>query len=346
MLKNWVFGTVKWHLFEARKELKKGMDIMGKVSELKFNPIKFEMCGTSGSLGTMGANSNFFRSALSQSIVYAVWKEDKTINEIANCLGVSPVYVESEAEYLAEYGFLIETKGKFRCNILLDEPTNEIIDLHDEMYLKAAKLFANDLYDELINSGILNDKRILCGQTDQPISMTATERADDNFILWALIPYIAALSGENLMDKSISFDEAATIRPDGGHNICYASIMGTGIKRPMYFDSMLRWNGPCWYGRNNILWQIDSEWSGRRVDDRYFEKANHVLSLFSREMEGMLEEDEYIYIADMGMVKTTCDNTGFKSVWQIVCLMDIDIKNELVALETASKKSTGPNLMS
>lgn len=29
-------GTVKWHLFEAKKELKRGMDTMRKTSELKF----------------------------------------------------------------------------------------------------------------------------------------------------------------------------------------------------------------------------------------------------------------------------------------------------------------------
>ncbi|MBE6954219.1 MAG: RNA polymerase sigma factor, partial [Ruminococcaceae bacterium] len=41
-------GTVKWHLFEAKKELKRGMDTMRKTSELKFNPIKFDLCGFSG----------------------------------------------------------------------------------------------------------------------------------------------------------------------------------------------------------------------------------------------------------------------------------------------------------
>ena len=37
-------GTVKWHLFEAKKELKRGMEIMRHQSELSFNPIKFDMC--------------------------------------------------------------------------------------------------------------------------------------------------------------------------------------------------------------------------------------------------------------------------------------------------------------
>ncbi len=35
-------GTVKWHLFEAKKNLKRGMETMRISSELKFNPVKFE----------------------------------------------------------------------------------------------------------------------------------------------------------------------------------------------------------------------------------------------------------------------------------------------------------------
>ena len=91
-------GTVKWHLFEAKKELKRGMDTMRNASELKFNPVKFGLCGFNGSAGTKGAASNYLRSPLSQNIEYVVWKEAKTIGEIADALGVSPVYVESEAE--------------------------------------------------------------------------------------------------------------------------------------------------------------------------------------------------------------------------------------------------------
>lgn len=56
-------GTVKWHLFEVKKELKRGMDTMRQASELKFNPIKIALCGFSGSAGTKGTVSSFFRSA-------------------------------------------------------------------------------------------------------------------------------------------------------------------------------------------------------------------------------------------------------------------------------------------
>lgn len=327
-------GTVKWHLFEAKNDLKRGFNSMRQASELKFNPIKFEMCLTNGSPGTKGANNNFFRSALSQNIAYSVYREAKSINEIADCLGVSPVYVESEAEYLCEYGFLTYTGGKYLSNILIDEPTNELVTLHDEMYGKAAKIFANELYDELTGSGIPGDGRIACGQTDGPISTAETPRAGDNFILWSIIPYIAALSGEKLMDDSVSFEDAATLRPDGGHNICKATVMAPGVKSPLYYDSLMYMNGPCWnVNKDFLLWQIDSEWSARRVNDGYIGRTNRILSLFSREREGTLSEEEYAFLAETGMAKAVGSRSGkTKAVWQIVVLEDTEIKNRLIAV--------------
>ena len=92
-------GTVKWHLFEAKKELKRGMDTMRKASELKFNPIKFHSYSVNGSVGKKSPDE-FFRSTLAQNICYCVRNTAKTINEIADDLGVSPVYVETEVEFL------------------------------------------------------------------------------------------------------------------------------------------------------------------------------------------------------------------------------------------------------
>lgn len=53
-------GTVKWHLFEAKKDLKRGMQMIRTPGELKFNPIRFALCGTNGSIGSKGHNGNFF----------------------------------------------------------------------------------------------------------------------------------------------------------------------------------------------------------------------------------------------------------------------------------------------
>lgn len=327
-------GTVKWHLFEAKKELKRGMDTMRKASELKFNPIKFNLYGFSGSTGTKGAASNFLRSPLSQNIEYMVWKKAKTIGEISDALGVSPVYVESEAEYLEKYGFLTKHGDKYLCNILLDEPTNELNKLQSAMYEKAAKIFANELYDELTTCGILDDPAIWGGITE-PFTFTYDPPKDKNFMLWALIPYIAALSGESMMDKSISFEDAYTIRPDGGKNICYASVLAPDVKPPLYYDSMKRFCGPCWNGLSGkfIIWTIDSEWSERRVTENYRDVSLHDLTLLNHFIDDdELSDEEYAYLTERGYISVVQNNGSTKTGFRCLYLTDNDIRNKLIAI--------------
>ena len=224
-------GTVKWHLFEAKKELKRGINTMRETSNLKFNPIKFESYGMNGNSGKKSLDE-FFRSALSQNICYCVRNDAKTVNEIADDLGVSPVYVESEAAFLEEYGYLKAYKDKYIVNFIISEPTEELLILHDRMNKRAAEIFANELYDELEKSGLLDDEDIICNQSDEPVSLTESPRRDHNFILWSLIPYIAACSGERVPDHVISFDDVATIRPDGGVNIVNASVVPEKMSLP------------------------------------------------------------------------------------------------------------------
>lgn len=327
-------GTVKWHLFEAKKELKRGMETMRNSSELKFNPIKFDSYGMNGSVGKKSPEE-FFRSALSQNICYCVRNEPKTVNEISDDLGVSPVYVETEADFLAEYGFLRLEKGKYLVNFLISEPTSELLTMQNDMYRRAAALFANDLYDELMDSGILDDSDIVCNQTDEPISLTESPRADRNFLLWSLIPYIAACSGENLMDRHISFEEVATYRPDGAHDIYNATVVPNNLMLPADYVYMKNWSGPMWnVSGGRMLWQVNSEWSDREPPTPSFsEDAKRVLSLYRREEYNILSKDEYAWLAERGFVKTNGDYDGqFKSSWQVVVLASKEIQDKLLAI--------------
>ena len=89
------------------------------------------------------------------------------------------------------------------------------------------------------------------------------------------------------MDRTVSFEQAATLRPDGGHNLCYASVLNPEAVLPKYFDSMRHWCGPCWNKVGGLtLWQIDSEWSAGRVDNTYHLEADRVLTLLNRRIDG------------------------------------------------------------
>ena len=279
-------GTVKWHLFEAKRELKKGMERMSKPNTLSFHPIRFAICGTNGSIGTKGDNRNFLRTALSQNIVYLTYHSGKTINEMAEALNVSPAFVESEVDYLTEYCFLLWEGNRYVSNVLIDEPSQEVVALQDRMYTEAARLFANELMDYLENNEILRRTGL-----------------EQNALLWSAVPYIAALSGENLMEETVSFREAATVRPDGGINICYAVVDAAGVPKPKYADHMERWNGPCWNDDGKLLlWQIDSEWSGQRVDETYPQRTQYDLKLLERLHQGTLSAEEYAHLAQRGYI--------------------------------------------
>lgn len=329
-------GTVKWHLFEARKELRRGMSTLRKASELKFHPIQFHSYGINGTIGTKTPDI-FFRSALAQNICYCVRNTAKTVNEIADDLGVSPVYVEGEAAFLEEYGFLQLQKDRYLVNFIISEPDAELLTMQNDMYRQAAGMFAGDLYAELTESGILEDPGIVCGQTDGPVTVKEEKRPDRNFVLWALIPYIAAWSGEKLRDDNISFEEVATIRPDGANNIFHATVLPEYMTLPEDYVYMRNWYGPMWNADGkNIFWQIDSEWSERvnEVHDRrYMECSKRILALYAQEGEDMLSEEDYAWLTQQGYVKTNGGGDGiFKSAWQIVILENSDIKNRLLAI--------------
>ena len=334
-------GTVKWHLFEAKKELKRGMNTMRKTSELKFHPIKFHSYGINGTVGAKNSDE-FFRSTLSQNICYCVRNEAKTVNEIADALGVSPVYIETEVDFLEKYGFLKEQRDRYIVNFIISEPTAQLLTMQDTMYKQAAGVFANELYDELIASGLLDHPDLWCGQTDQPITLTDCPHADRNFIFWSLIPYITAESGGNLMEEKISFEEVATIRPDGAHNIAHASVVPDNIVLPEDYVYMRNWCGPFRYSNKKyslgktLFWQLDTEWSVRRmsVGKEDYERTERVLSLEKSEREnGMLSKDEYIWLSELGYLKTNGDYNGFfKSSWQIVTLASKELKDQLLAI--------------
>lgn len=321
-------GTVKWHLFEAKKELKKGMETMREASDLKFNPVKFTSYGINGSVGTKSVDE-FFRSVLSQNICYSVRNAYKTINEIADDLGVSPVYIEGEVEVLEEYGFLKKQKNKYIVNFLLEEPTTETLMAENDMYRSVSNEFANELFDELTKSGLLDDVRIVCGQNDK------------NFLLWTLIPFVAAWSGESC-EKKISFDEVATIRPDGAVNIFKASVGAP--ETPKDYVQMKNWCGPMWNGDGkNTVWQIVTEWSDdidrSELMMRYAENCQRILALYERSKTERLSKEEYAWLAEKGLLRVGAGSEEKVDYsWQIVILKDKEITEKLLNIGTTLKK--------
>lgn len=324
-------GTVKWHLNVAKAELKKGMEKMRHLEELKFNPINFSIIGMSGYDGTMGAASNFFRSALSQNIVYCIYKKEMTIEEIADVLAVSPVYVESELEFLEKYSMVINNKGKYIANILIDEMYDEDIEKHRRFYEPISTKIANRLYDEIISGDYLNGNDIIIPDDDK------------NAFMWSLMFYLLAWGEADIFEEKIKFDDVAELRADGGKNIITASVETKAGEEYIKEHKLDQLCGPCWNGNGDVvLWLIDGDWTEKRVGNNYGgPNIQRDLKLLKRFYDGeKLTEDDYAFLCQKGYIKKSGDDFVFNiavlasgKTKERLLELTKNIKNEIFANE-------------
>lgn len=103
-------GTVKSRLFDARKNLKKGMEEPMENNETKnkrlsYAPADLNMCGSNN----IPSHWHFLQDTMVKQILVACAYEGKTVREIAETIGVAPVYFEEKIDYLLKNRFIKET---------------------------------------------------------------------------------------------------------------------------------------------------------------------------------------------------------------------------------------------
>ncbi len=103
-------GTVKTRLFDARKNVKKGMEETmenneSKIKRLSYAPAELDKFGSN----MIVKHWDFLNDRIVEQIIAACAYEGKTVREIAEAIGVAPVYLEDKLNYLLEHKFLKET---------------------------------------------------------------------------------------------------------------------------------------------------------------------------------------------------------------------------------------------
>lgn len=104
-------GTVKWHLNRARNEMKEGFTMERKIGKLGLNPIKAKSFGHGGCTGGNDGPEYYLGDSLNLNIVYSVYHNPRTKEEIAEELGVTLVFIEDRIATLEENGFLVRQAG-------------------------------------------------------------------------------------------------------------------------------------------------------------------------------------------------------------------------------------------
>lgn len=140
-------GTVKWHLNQARNELKEGFVMERKIGRLGMKPIKATSIGHCGDPGPNGGPEFYLNDSLNLNIVYSVYYTPRTKEEIAEELGVTPVFIEDKINLLESNGFLVRKAGnKFTTYARFDSPTYSLEKQENELkkQLEIAQLLAKD----------------------------------------------------------------------------------------------------------------------------------------------------------------------------------------------------------
>lgn len=132
-------GTVKWHLYDARKTIKEGMNMERNKGTLGISPIRFCSMGHSGYCGSTGDTASHLNTMLAQNIAYAAYWTPRTEEEIAEELGITPVFMSDIIAHLEEYGYMSRVDGgKLRTDMMIHRGTKETDEAIHELKTETA----------------------------------------------------------------------------------------------------------------------------------------------------------------------------------------------------------------
>ncbi|MBR5421787.1 MAG: hypothetical protein IK115_11605 [Lachnospiraceae bacterium] len=112
-------GTVKWHLSKARNDLKEGFEMERKIGNLGISPVECVELSHNGRPEPDGGPEKYLNDSLAINIVYSVYEKPRTREEIAEELGMTPVFINEKIDMLEKNGFLVKlTAGKYTTYVL------------------------------------------------------------------------------------------------------------------------------------------------------------------------------------------------------------------------------------
>lgn len=110
---------------------------------LSMNPIRFKNISYSGNEGSYGSPQTLLGTSIRQNILYAAYQRPLSVNEITDEMGVSPLYIREEIEFLMDFNFINEVEsGKYQTNIVIlkDEDGETLL---DKMYTQVEVISKN-----------------------------------------------------------------------------------------------------------------------------------------------------------------------------------------------------------
>lgn len=127
-------GTVKRRLFDARKTLKERFDLMNNIGKTAYAPAEVDLFW---GYAAMRASQLMSSSKICPQVMVICRNAAKSVNEIADEMGIAPVYLEEYLEQMVQINLLISpAKGKYQANTCV---------IPQQVYA-SARVYANEIF--------------------------------------------------------------------------------------------------------------------------------------------------------------------------------------------------------
>ena len=111
-------GAVTWHLFDARKKVKKELKSMKSENSYVYSPGKLKV-SPSGDVPQKPDTDKINDSLIRQNLCLLCCNDGKTIDELANLTGISKPYLEYDIDWLTEREFLILEGKRYKTAFII-----------------------------------------------------------------------------------------------------------------------------------------------------------------------------------------------------------------------------------
>ncbi len=226
-------ATLRWHLFDTKKKLRKGASDMNDIPRI-YQPRKLHM-GMNGQAVQNPAISRIRENLLMQNLCCACYQEGRTPQELAEMLGVARPYVEHDLTWLKEQEFLQERGGRYFTDFLIMTSRQEAA-LYQVFEQHKATLC------DAITGHLLRSEAII-----RDIGFIGSARPM-NKLLWLLI----YLFTRRL--PMVTETPEPPIRPDGGKYwpLGFDRTEPIDARRCFDYNGSMSNQGFCWFGLHNF----------------------------------------------------------------------------------------------
>lgn len=142
-------SAVTWHLFDARKKVKKELNTMKDANSYVYRPGKLRV-SASGEVPVNPDTNKINDSMIRQNLCLLCYQEGKTIDELVKLTGIPKSYLEYDLEWLTEKEFLNLDGKHYQTTFLILNQKH--FEYRKELYQKNRSTFIDGITKQLWES--------------------------------------------------------------------------------------------------------------------------------------------------------------------------------------------------